>query len=163
MIYVGIDNGVTGSIGIVGEAINPMIFKTPVTLGFDFQKSGKQINRLDWDELDKLFQAWGKTISRVAIERPLINPKLFSATISAVRSFESWILYLEKRAKVGYTVIDSRKWQKKYLPAVSGKDLKKASLELAFREDPNLIIDSKQITDADAYWIARYIQSESGI
>jgi len=160
MIYVGIDNGVTGAIGIIGDN-PPRIFKTPVTLGFDFQKSGKQINRIDWSLLKALFIPYKGNIAKVAIERPFINPKFFNASVSAIRSFESWILFIEQELQTGYTVIDSKKWQKKYLPNVTGPALKKASIEFAMREQPDLLLFGKKIEDADAYWIARYIQSEN--
>ena len=50
--YVGIDNGVSGSIGIVDEMGEAMFaMNTPVVYGQDYTKMKKGINRIDWRKL----------------------------------------------------------------------------------------------------------------
>ena len=46
--YIGIDNGVTGSIGIVGRDLTYYnMVKTPVISGQDYTKAKKNISRVD--------------------------------------------------------------------------------------------------------------------
>ena len=46
--YIGIDNGVTGSIGIVGKDLTYYnMVKTPVISGQDYTKAKKNISRVD--------------------------------------------------------------------------------------------------------------------
>ena len=46
-IYVGLDNGVSGSIGIVGDDIESVFVKTPVKKVQDYTKAKKEVSRLD--------------------------------------------------------------------------------------------------------------------
>ena len=90
------------------------------------------------------------------MERPLKNPKLFAASISAVRAFEITLSVVEQLG-FAFEVIDSRKWQKYFFPAVFGKDnLKKASMQKGIELFPvvkNFIMQHK---DADGLLIAEW-------
>ena len=49
-IYVGLDNGVSGSIGIVGDDIESVFVKTPVKKVQDYTKAKKEVSRLDYSK-----------------------------------------------------------------------------------------------------------------
>lgn len=61
-IYVGCDNGVSGTIGIVGDNIEPYFTKTPVKSEQDYTKGKKNITRLDSLKFMSLFNGMNKMI-----------------------------------------------------------------------------------------------------
>lgn len=138
MITVGIDNGTSGSIGIIG-IIGPGrcdFFKVPTQEYLHYGQRGTISLRLDRAALAVLLApavcpgldgSWcGSNNVRVFIERPL-SGKFINAVVPAHRTFEATIIVMEDLG-LGYTVIDSREWQKPMLGAVSGSaELKKAS------------------------------------
>jgi hypothetical protein len=90
------------------------------------------------------------------MERPLKNPKLFAASISAVRAFEITLLVVQELG-FAFEIIDSRKWQKHFFPAISGKDnLKKASMQKGIELFPHLKSFILQHKDADGLLIAEW-------
>ena len=46
-IYIGIDNGTSGTIGIVGDSISPIFVHTPVKKEQNYTKAKQSITRLD--------------------------------------------------------------------------------------------------------------------
>ena len=46
-IYIGIDNGTTGTIGIVGNGIESQLYHTPIKKEQDYTKAKKTVTRLD--------------------------------------------------------------------------------------------------------------------
>lgn len=172
-VKIGIDNGVTGSIGIIvnGE-FNTIIrlYKMPVISQQDYTKKKKRIHRIDFKAFKALVE-WaitdinGKGMIAVdggnveiAIERPMINSTRFNASMSAARALEATLCVLEELG-LGFRYIDSKEWQKAILPlGIKGSvDLKRASKEIGIRLYPEL---AKMITsqkDADGLLIARYL------
>ena len=72
----------------------------------------------------------------------------------AVRAFEATIVALEQ-LHIPYQYIDSKEWQKALLPkGCKGKELKKASHDIATRLFP--VITLKKNEDADGLLIAEY-------
>lgn len=119
MNYIGIDNGVSGTIGILDNEGNALYFgKTPV------KKSRDKGARLDWYKLESLLREYLPAVC--LIERPFTHPKRWKASISAARCDEAEKCVLE-RLGIKYDTIDSRLWQK-VLGSTGG--LKYASLEL---------------------------------
>jgi len=161
MIYIGIDNGVTGSIGIIDSEINDATwFKTPIKKCLNYTKKKAWLNRVD---ADKLFGILRKATNcenegTVAfIERPLVNPMMFKATTSALRAFEATVIILEF-LKIPYEYIDSKEWQKAMLPnGVKGRELKRASKDVATRLFPKL----KFKGDGDGILIAEYARRKN--
>jgi hypothetical protein len=160
MQLIAIDNGSTGSIAI-GIHGNIGFWPIPAFVQQDYTKAKKIINRIDTDALCSLISAYidrsDKSI-RCIVERPLKNPMLFEASISAARAWEATLICLED-LQIGYQVIDSKEWQKEMLPSGIGskkvyvKDkktgemvevkrdssaLKKASMEAAIKLVPDL-------------------------
>ena len=166
-IYIGIDNGVTGTIGWVGENLCPGIKETPVKEEQSYTKAKKKINRVDYPQLfDLLKDIQGDAeISEVlvVIERPMINPMRFQASVSAARSLESTLIAVEQ---LGFPriYVDSRQWQKKLLPqGCKGKELKKASMDIGCRLYPGGSTEQiiRKHKDADALLIAEWASREN--
>jgi hypothetical protein len=156
MIFIGIDNGVSGSIGILnGEEAT--YIHTPVKSELSYTKNAQRISRIDGIELQKVFDPYVKENVIIFIERPLVNPMMFKATLSAMRSLEATLIVIELN-KFAYRYIDSKEWQRKFLPTGLEKgELKKASLQIAQRMFPK--IDYKGFADGDGLLIAAYARS----
>lgn len=156
-IYIGIDNGVSGTISIIKPEKSIFIL-TPVSKHLNFQKTKKtNINRLDFMKVCKLFalHTSGKKCF-VVIERPLVNSRMFSATMSAVRCLEATLIALETYS-LPYEYIDSRAWQKELLPGTKGSaNLKEASTEIGCRLFPEHEKLIRKHKDADGLLIAEY-------
>jgi len=153
--YIGLDNGVSGSIALlVPELVQ---FQTvPVKTERSYTKAKAQITRLDWREFDILLAAWGQYAPRIFIERPYVNPGGFKATVSALRCLESTLVSIE-RFGLSYQYVDSREWQRELLPkGLKGKDLKIASMTIGIRLFPELSEEIRKHKDADSLLIAEW-------
>lgn len=137
--YIGIDNGVSGSVGVTfSNGMNPVFFRTPVRKHLSYTKKAKGINRIDFDGLVELLKPIvSKHQSQAVLERPMVNPRRFDATTSAVRALEATLIALEALG-VPYLFVDSKEWQKDMLPkGLKGSDaLKLASVEVGRRLFP---------------------------
>lgn len=154
-VHVGIDNGTSGSIGILcGHKAE--WFKMPVRKELSYTKAKKYINRVDVNALRKILEITsGPTFA--TIERPMVNPGRFAATLSAMRCLEATLIVIEQLG-IPYSYIDSREWQKTQLPSgLAGDELKQASLDIGRRLWPNLSFKP----DADALLIARHQQQKN--
>lgn len=158
-IYAGIDNGISGTIGIVGEGIDPMFVKTPVKKEQDYTKDKKIITRLDYSKFMELFSGLNKNDICVVMERPLVNPQRFVATASALRCHEAELIMIELLG-CKHMFIDSKEWQKAMLPkGCSGEELKKASLDIGNRLFPQF--EGVKHTDRDGLLIAEYARRKN--
>ena len=154
--YLGIDNGVTGSIGIILDN-EYNYFKTPVKKELSYTKTKQWLNRIDFDVLKKDLSIYN--IHLAVIERPMVNPGRFKATMSAMRALESTQIVLEQ-LKIPYQWIDSKEWQKAMLPTgLEKEELKEASLQIGKRLFPNIKWDD--FDDADGILIAEYARRKS--
>ena len=154
--YLGIDNGVTGSIGIILDN-EYNYFKTPVKKELSYTKTKQWLNRIDFDALKKDLSIYNIHIA--VIERPMVNPGRFKATMSAMRALEATQIILEQ-LKIPYQWIDSKEWQKAMLPAgLEKEELKEASLQIGKRLFPNIKWDD--FDDADGILIAEYARRKS--
>jgi hypothetical protein len=151
-IFIGIDNGVSGTIGIITE--NKTLFiKTPVFKCQDYTKKRKNISRVDSKALYELLEPF-KNNSIALMERPMVNPTRFTATESALRCHEAMLSIIELLG-ISYQFIDSKEWQKVLLPHGTAKeDTKKLSLEIGNRLFPDFK-DFKH-PDRDGMLIAEY-------
>jgi hypothetical protein len=147
--YIGIDNGVTGAITILADSHCLAHYKTPVKECLNYTKAKAFINRVDSLKMASILT--GYTNPFCMIERPMINPMRFKASISAVRCLEATELILEE-LHIPYQFIDSKEWQKALLPSGLEKgELKKAADSVAKRLFPNL-----NIVNSDSVLIAEY-------
>jgi len=153
-LYLGIDNGVTGSYALLDEK-GIVLFhgKMPTKSELSYTKAKQNITRLDypkWLILLHRFENETEAGSRIVatIERPMVNPMRFKASVSAVRCLEAVLIGLECiRATIIY--LDSKAWQRDMLPKGIEKDeLKVASFQVASRLFPKQETITKDISDS---------------
>lgn len=158
-IWAGIDNGVSGSIGIVGEGIDAVFTSTPTKKEQDYTKAKKIATRLDYSKFMELFSGLNKDDICVVMERPLVNPSRFVATASALRCHEAELIMIELLG-CKHMFIDSKEWQKAMLPkGCSGEELKKASLDIGNRLFPQF--EDVKHPDRDGLLIAEYARRKN--
>lgn len=159
-IYIGIDNGVSGTIGMTNGS-KQKFFHTPVFKSLSYQKTKvKYINRVNVVELQHILQSASERMCYAVIERPFVNPKMFNASISAVRALEATLIVLEI-LKIPFQYIDSKSWQKEMLPkGLKGRDdLKMASRDIIQRMFPS--VDLKGFDDGDGLLMAEWARRHS--
>ena len=93
--YLGIDNGVSGSLGIITSENNVSYIHTPIKKCLNYTKKKAWVNRIDFDALLSLLEPYSKTNIYAVLERPMINPTRFASSVSAIRAFESTTIVLE--------------------------------------------------------------------
>lgn len=160
-IYVGIDNGVTGSIGVIYN--NSYSFKKlPIKSEQSYTKTKQNITRIEFAEmLAELASIKAESLKKncgifCLIERPMVNPGRFKATISALRALESVLICLEK-VQISFQYIDSKEWQKVLLPkGIEKEQLKKASCDVACRLFPEFKENIIKHKDGDSLLMAEY-------
>lgn len=155
-IFIGIDNGITGSIGYITSEGQFGYYETPIKNELSYTKKKQNISRIDFSRfkilLESIFSKFNEYSILVILERPMINPMRFNASLSAIRALESTLICLEE-LKYPYQYIDSKEWQKKLLPeGIKAEELKKASLDIGKRLFPNIKFNK----DADSLLIAEY-------
>lgn len=154
--WIGIDNGVSGSVGWVLSDGSYGFEKTPVFETFNYQKKGAKCQRIDTKGLLELLTRITAKCQRVRayLERPMVNPTRFNATASALRAMEATLIVFEQ-LKLSYEFIDSKQWQKKLTPGIKGAPaLKAASLQIGSQLFPD--VSSKFRGDADGILIAEW-------
>jgi len=151
--YVGIDNGVSGTIAVIKDG-DVSFCETPVVKVQDYTKRKKMISRLDAVAFDLILSRLDANDSFIVIERPMINPTRFTATESAIRCHEAMLILIERRG-LPYQFCDSREWQSKMLPkGCAGPDLKVMSKEIGNRLFPKFA--DVNHPDRDALLIAEW-------
>lgn len=153
--YIGIDNGVTGTIGIVSDGMQPCIYHTPTKKEQNYTKKKDNITRVDVKGLADILTQFDPANAMVIMERPMVNPTRFKATTSALRCFEAELTLIEHLG-FPYCYVDSKDWQRMLLPkGIKGSDeQKKASKDIGKRLFPQLA-DFKH-SDFDGLLIAEY-------
>jgi len=150
--YIGIDNGVTGSLGIITDNYSKQI-PTPVKKEQSYTKAKQNITRIQVNELETILKEFKDTDCLIVLERPMVNPGRFKATVSALRALEATLCTIEQ-LELPYLYIDSKEWQKNLLPkGVKGAPaLKQASHDKGKQLFPYI----KQKGDYDGILIAYY-------
>lgn len=161
-LYIGIDNGTSGTIGILGEH-NNLFIETPIIKEQSYTKKKEMISRVDINRLYEIltramqYEECEPSDCMVVMERPLINPGMFKTSMNASRTLEAELCVVEMLS-IPHVYIDSKQWQREMLPkGIKGSaELKKASKDIGIRMFPahtELIARHK---DADgiliAYW-----------
>ena len=159
MIIIGMDNGVSGSIGIIQDDGSYEFYKTPTKSTISYTKVVQHITRIDFIRLKELLLGCvgTRTDVKVFLERPMVNPGMFKATVSALRALEATLIVIEY-LKYSLEYIDSKQWQKELLPSgTKGPiELKKASLEIGKRLFPTVDWVGSKFKDADGILIAEW-------
>lgn len=163
--YIGFDNGVTGTIGIINHH-GSFFREIPIKKGQDYTKKKKNITRIDVIGLSDIFCDYvfgmSETIMTL-IERPMVNPKRFISTVSALRAFEATLIFLESHG-IAYDFIDSKEWQRVLLPKGCEKEqLKPASVTIGKRLFPHCSELIEKHEDADGLLIAEYCRRKYGL
>ena len=165
-IYIGIDNGVTGTLAWMGEGVAADMIETPVKSEQSYTKEKKNITRIDYSEVVKRLKEITRLLDSPAealavIERPMINPMRFQASVSAARSLEATLIAIESLG-IPRMYVDSRQWQKALLPhGCKGPELKHASADIGCRLFPDREKIIGKHKDADALLIAEWARRES--
>jgi len=157
VLWIGIDNGVSGSIGVVSDKGESWWFLTPTKSEQSYTKSKQNITRIDINRLYEILSEFKE--GKVFLERPLVNPKMFKATISAIRALEATLTVVEL-LKMPLEYVDSKEWQKDLLPhGVKGSPLlKKASKDIGIRLFPAFEKEITKHGDADGILIAEHFK-----
>lgn len=140
--YIGIDNGVTGSIAVINEAGSLLHYApTPTAKTLNYTKVKEFITRVVLQDLSTLLLKYpGAT---VVLERPMLNPLRWTASVSAIRCDEATRGVIEA---IGLKLIyvDSKEWQSVMLPS------RKAVTRLAKGATPTEKAAQKKLTAAFA-------------
>lgn len=176
--YVGIDNGVTGSIAVVDDVGRLALYvPTPVEMRQSYTKKKDMFNRVRGDIMHGMLAPFaGK--SSVVIERPVTGIS-FNTMRSGFRCDEATIIVLEILG-MRYEYVDSGQWQKEMLPHLKApkkapkgatptqkaevksanadlkKQTKKLSLEVGRKLFPDRQFGRSATADADAALIAEW-------
>jgi hypothetical protein len=182
-IFVGIDNGATGSIGLIDSDGNKQFFPTPVKQVPNYTKEVHMIGRINVGELKIKLINFGITKDaieqinvRALIERPFmapvdtiidqtgkkvptVNMNFLKASLNAHRAFEATLILMESM-KIGYEIVDSKAWQKEMLGSgIKGsKNLKEASKLKGIQMFPEFELIINKHKDADGLLIAAFAQ-----
>ncbi len=114
--YIGIDNGVSGSICVLDEDGKVELYEpTPVIKCLNYTKVKEYINRVDGIMLYNMLEPYEDKEVTVCIERPMVNPQRWKASVSAIRCDEATLINLEA-LDLPYRYVDSKEWQKEMLP-----------------------------------------------
>lgn len=159
-VYIGIDNGTTGTIGIVGDDIEPKIYHTPIKKEQDYTKAKKNISRIDVGSFIQIINQYNHNDIRVICERPMVNPTRWTASMTAIRCWEAQLVVLEVLG-LSHQFVDSKEWQRMLLPkGIQGaNELKKASKDIGNRLFP--MLSNFKHTDFDGILIAEYARRKN--
>ena len=150
--YMGIDNGVTGTISVLDEDGKVVWWsKTPIRSCSHYSKSGRIMNRINRQELTEIIN--NTRPDMVILEFPRIDPdpKKILTTVSASMSLEAtWSVFED--TGVPHQFISAITWQKVMIGAAA--DTKKASKDVTKRLHPKLTLPPG--ADGDAVLICEY-------
>lgn len=159
-IFGGMDNGVTGSIGIITPT--EILFTETFTKSqLSYTKEKQNITRIDGPKLtDYFLQHLPEDLrpnTLFLFERPLTGMFSAKALNSAMRSMEATLIILELLS-IPYVWLDSKSWQSELLPhGIKGTDaLKAASKDVGIRRFPQFKELIQKHKDADGILIAEY-------
>jgi hypothetical protein len=140
-----------------------LVFRAPMPVYKEAKetKSGGFQTHIDTQELYRMLsllkKSYGDLETRVKVvyERPMINPRRWVATESAIRADEALRIVLREH-QFARVRVDSRNWQSVFCPGAKGPDLKKASRDAAMRLFPAWQTELEKADDGDAILIAEY-------
>jgi hypothetical protein len=170
-VILGIDNGVSGTLGVILPDNSYLFLRTPVKKGQSYTKKVQNVSRIDVKKLNaflsELLESNAKSEIITILERPMINPSRFVASMSAIRALEATLICLESFG-IDYQFVDSKNWQSKIIPNVKGTDLlKEASMKKGIELFPIFQEEILHHKDCDglliAYWYKEFKIGENKI
>lgn len=165
-VFIGIDNGPSGSIGIQiynskGMRQEVQFFETPTYMMQDYTKAKQRISQLDLLALRKQWKIFKEYNVYIAMERPLVNPGRFTATKVGLRVHQQFLDLCKILRFPEPVSLDSKQWQKKFLPkGTTGEELKKRSKEIGMKIWPMCADAMRKHKDADGMFISEWIRKE---
>lgn len=163
-LFVGLDNGVTGTIGTITQDYNNSIIayyfgKVPTKIT---PYKTKEIKRINKNALKNMINSYHCDKIYIAIENPLMNSKRFSSTMSAMRALEATEIAIEEldTKPISIEYIPALWWQDIFLTDVTGKDLKSESYMVGISLFPK-IIDYHDHDDCDGILIAEWLRRKT--
>lgn len=153
LTLIGIDNGVTGSYGIIHPDGTSSFIQTPVIRVHSYTKKKQYLRRIDWRAVVENLPDGALAV----IERPMVNHRAFVASMSALRALEATLICLELK-DIPYAYIDSKEWQKEFISSevIGHKEMKEASKEVGIKLFPCHQAKIDKHGDADGLLIAEY-------
>ena len=161
-IFCAIDNGVTGTLGAVDETNEWSFFmKVPTYSAKEYMKSkDRNMTHVDYDQLCKILKSLSDQGPLVIVtERPLVNPRMFKATMSGVRAHEVLLAALRSLKLDLYATWDSRDWQHEELGDFDKGESKQKSLKIGLTNFPEHAELMKKHGDADGLHMARRLRA----
>lgn len=157
---IALDNGVTGTVAVLYANGTSAFLPTPVIRVRDYTKDVQHCHRVDWKNLLNNIPK----DSVAVIERPMVDPKRWSATKSALRSLEATLIVLEM-LDIPYEIEDSKSWQKEFLSSscLGAEEMKKASKEVSKRLFPQHSSKIDKHGDGDSLLLALYYKQKRGL
>lgn len=156
-VVISCDNGISGSIAILSKDLSICEFyQTPSKTEQSYTKKKQNISRIDHVALYNLLEPY-KDNAIAVLERPLVNPGMFKATLSGVRALEATLVVLELLG-IAIQYEDSKRWQQSLLPkgTKGSTELKKASRDIGIRLFPQHADTIKRQKDADGLLLGEY-------
>jgi hypothetical protein len=156
---IGIDNGITGSLSSFKdgklidfrETFSRRWIKPTVTSKVSQMSRIDIIKLMEWLNENKKLD---ESVTAV-IERPMTDQVRFNASISSHHAQEAVMIALEL-VGIPYMTIDSKVWQSKFLPRISGSiSLKYESKRKGKAEFPEFSELIEKHGDADAIFIGK--------
>lgn len=157
MIWIGIDNGVSGSIGIIGTGIEPMMVNAR-----EYTRKKKRGGlEVDPTAFLQIITEHGP-VSGVVLEKPFRGQ--FRNTEVSAAHFDSVARTIMELHQIPFIQVDSREWQKPLLKITQKKgvknDTKRISLEAGVLRWPSLRAQIEDQGDADALFLATHARHE---
>lgn len=143
--YLGVDNGVSGTLGVIYPNNKYYFKKTPIKNCLHWTRVEQHVNRIDYNILHEMFsKAKEKSKGNILIilERPFANALRYKAAISAARAYEATIICIEE-LEIPYIIIDSKDWQKELLPSINTK---KRSIKNKGKKKERKEVDTKKLS-----------------
>ena len=161
-VFIGVDNGVSGSFGVITEE-NYYFKKTAdfTQKETDYTKAVKYVHLIDPRLLGQWLSRWKGQNIHAMIERPMVNPSRWRATLSAMRCLEATrVVFL--LLGIPQVFLDSKEWQNLLLPSglVGPAALKRASVSVASRMFPKFEEMFRKHKDADGMLIAEHCRRQ---
>jgi hypothetical protein len=153
--YMGIDNGVSGSIGILRDGVPELIAAREYT-----RVKPKRKNALECDPF-RLIQILDEAKPYgVVLERPFRGQ--FRNTEVSAAHFDSVVRTILETKGIPFIQVDSKKWQGPLLGVVKAGETKSTSMSLGKRRWPTLAAEIEDQGDADALFMAVHAMHEFG-
>jgi len=162
-IFLGIDNGSSGTLGAITEDGGKTFYvDVPKYKEKTYARSNdKYMTHLDYDQLLALLKKLQKLGDLVvSCERPMINPRMFTSSMSGARAHEVMLCALRTLGITLHSTMDSRDWQRPVLGEFGKGESKEKSVEKGCMLFPEHATFIKKHGDADGILIAYHLRNE---